>query len=170
MATDRTPAGATRSEIRYFTADGTPTEDKDAAASAEITEFVGAVPAKRTYLNRDDRAARPTSSRQLPEWTPPGDVVDEPDVADATKNTWDVHVMVDGQVRFVETLSDLLLSMDLENAPEAEQKAAVEELRPLPSWAAAPPALRAEVDEWLGTSAPFGWRLNSGSTPPERES
>jgi hypothetical protein len=160
MADGKTPIGADRSEILLFDASGARTDDPNRAVTAEIIEYAGDVQVQRTYLNRGRGAGRPTAASRAPEWTPPGDVVDEPDVADATKNTWDVTVMVGGQVRFVETLPDLLLSLGVADAPEAEQKAAVETIRPLPSWAAAPPALRTVVDDWLGGPATEGWMLD----------
>ena len=138
--TERTPAGGDRSEITYFDRDGNITTTPDDAVEVEIREYAGDILIARTYMDRT--AVTPT-------WTPPGDVLAEPDVSDQAKNTWSVYSHDDGIFRLANTVDSLLSAMDMGAAAPQEQRAFLLNLMSLPSWAAAPLELRQDAAHWL---------------------
>ena len=64
--------------------------------------------------------------------------------------TWDLWVRAEGELRLVQVLSDLLLVLEVGKVPFREQKAVLRQFLRLPAAEATPPALRTEVDAFLG--------------------
>jgi Na+-translocating ferredoxin:NAD+ oxidoreductase RnfD subunit len=139
---ERTPAGGDRSEITFTDATGKVLPDATGAVEAEIREYADNIMIARTYM------AVPTPD-QIPTWTPPGDVLAEPDVADAVKSTWNVWASDDGILRLVTTVDSLLDAMGLTNASVAEKRDFLLNLLKLPSWQAAPLELKQDVAHWI---------------------
>jgi len=139
---ERTPAGGDRSEITFTDATGKVLPDATGAVEAEIREYADNIMIARTYM----AVPAPTT---LPTWSPPGDVLAEPDVADAVKSTWNVWAYDDGILRLATTTASLLDGVGLSSAPEAEQRDFLINLLKLPSWQAAPLELKQDVAHWL---------------------
>jgi len=71
---------------------------------------------------------------------------------DWPKKTWDLWVMEDGMMLIVNTLPQLLDSLNVTDASVDEQRAEVANFTELPVWKSAPKTLVTEVSAWLRSS------------------
>ncbi len=138
--------GEDRAEVTFYDKDGNIVATAATAATAEIREYVDDIMVRRTYLD--------APATTLPQWSPPGGVVAEPDFADTAKNTWGVMVNNNGIFRLATTVADLFQAFGWDTLTVRQQRVLLANLTRLPSWQAAPAALREEATRWLDETAP----------------